>query len=84
MNIYYHNLIDLNVLFNVQHLNVIFGYFLIIGQNKKLKINQYWNLLDISLNYAHQLIKFLNCQISYNEILIKVEYSLSVSMFKPP
>lgn len=71
MNVYSHNLIDLNMLFNVQYLNIILGYFLIIGQNEKLKRNDYWNLLDISLNYVHQLIKFLNSQIAYNEILIK-------------
>ncbi len=70
MNIYNHNLIDLQVLFNHQHINIIFGYFYIFGQDR-LKRNEYWLLLDISFNYVYQIINFLNSQISFNEILIK-------------
>jgi hypothetical protein len=70
MNIYSHSLIDLQVLFNHQHINIIFGYFLILGHDN-LKRDEYWSLLDISFNYLYQLIMFLNSQISFNEVLIK-------------
>jgi hypothetical protein len=71
MNVYYQNMLDLNLLFNPQHINMIFGYFYLLGLNDKLNRNEYWSLLDISFNYTYQLITFINTQITYNEILIK-------------
>ncbi len=70
MNIYAHNLIDLGILFNSQHITIIMSYFTLFSEDKNLNRKDYWNLLDISLNYINQINKFINIQLNYYQILV--------------